>query len=216
MALNGDKMKRMKEIQGELLRKVSIELSHYGFDSKIHGQSFWKPIEGGRSMVHLCFINHESDFDVTISASVRIDAIEDMINSTNKLLTKNEKQNTSTIGGEIGNLVSRIPKRYAVNDSVNLEAVTCEMLDEIINHAFPFFIKYSDLEILLETMIRDDKNVWLLAPLHHRRAQNAVALAKLLNHDNLSGIIESKRTFLESRKDYGLRMFNDFVKAVVE
>lgn len=209
-------MRALKEIQGVLLKRVSIELSHYGFDTKIHGQSFWKPTAGGHSMIHLCFIHHESDFDVTISASVRIDAIEDMINSTNKLLTIIEKQNTSTIGCEIGNLVSGIPKRYTVNHSVNLENIAYEMMNEIEDHAFPFIIKYSDLEVLFQTMIRDDKNVWLLAPLHHRRAQNAVALAKLLNHNNLSDIIESKRTFLESRKDYGLKMFNEFVKTVVD
>lgn len=214
--MNGDEMKKMKEIQVDLLEKVSIGLSHYGFDGKAHGQSFWKLIEIGRSMVHLCFINHESDFDVTISASVRIDAVEQLINSSSKLLTKQEKLSTSTIGCELGNLSSGIPKRYTINDSVDLDDIVFKMISAIKDYAIPFFEKYSDCEAVFKVMLRDDKDVWLLAPLHHRRAENAVALAKLLSDQRLGSIIESKRAFLESRKDYGLKTFNEFIETITE
>lgn len=209
-------MENKKEIQKIILNKLSIELSEYGFDKKIHGQSLWKPIDGGRSMIHVNFIEHETDFDITISVSLRIDAIEDMINSTNKLLTKNEKQSTSTIGCELGNLVTRSPKRYTINDSVNRDTVVSEIMDAIKASAFPFIEKYSNLENLMGTMLSDDENVWLLTPLHHRRAQNAIALAKLLNCKDIEIIIEDKRIFLESRKDFGLKLFNEFVKVLMQ
>lgn len=209
-------MENKKEVQKKMLNRLSIELSKYGFDKKVHGQSLWKPIEGGRSMIHVNFIEHESDFDITISVSIRIDLIEDMINSTNKLLTKSEKQSTSTIGCELGNLVRRSPKRYSINDSVNLDAVTSEIMEAIKVSAFPFIEKYSNLENLMETMLSDDENVWLLTPLHHRRAQNAVALAKLFNSKDIESIIENKRVFLESRKDFGLKLFNEFAKVLMK
>lgn len=209
-------MQNMNEIKKKTLNLLSTELSNYGFDAKLHGNSFWKQIGGGRSMINFSFIKHNSDYDVTISVSLRIDIIEDMINSTNTLLTRVEKLNTSTIGCELGNLISRIPRRYTIDDSVDLEVPTSQMMEAIKDLAFPFIEKYSNLETLMETSLRDDENVWILEPFHYKRAQNAVALAKILNYPNIESIIESKRTFLESKKDFGLRYFNEFVNGMFE
>lgn len=209
-------MQDRKQIQNLLLKNLSNELSNIGFDKKIRGQSFWKQFEGGRAMIHFSFIEHESDFDVTISVSIRIDAIEDMINLSNKLLSKGEKQNTSTVGCEIGNLTSGMPKRYSITNQTNLDEILEQMMESIKSIALPFIVKYSNLETLLNAMISDDESAWILVPFHHRRAQNAVALAKLLDLEDVDSIIKNKRTFLELRKDYGLRMFEEFVRTINE
>lgn len=70
------------------------------------------------------------------------------------------------------------------------------MMASIKERAFPFIEKYSDLENVMEVMLSDDITVWLLSPFHHRRAQNAVALAKLLRVNELESIIKKQRDFL--------------------
>lgn len=205
-------MENKKEIKKKILNMMGEELSKYGFGKKAHGYSFWKPIDdGNRAMIHIAFIDHYVDFDMTVSVSIRIEIVENMVNSANNMLTKKEASDTSTIGIELGNLVEGRPKRYSVDDYTNLDDVISEMMVSIKERAFPFIEKYSDLENVMEVMLSDDIKVWLLSPFHHRRAQNAVALAKLLRVNELESIIKKQRDFLESRNDSGLKWFNNFV-----
>ncbi len=203
-----------KKIQNDILIKLSDKLSNLGFDKKIRGQSFWQPFDGGRAMIHVSFIEHDLDFDVTISVSLRIDAIEGMINQSNKLLSKREKEKTSSIGCELGNLSTEFQKRYTITHETNIDETVDIMLESIKITALPFITKYKNIDTLFLTMLKDDESVWLLVPIHYRRAQIAVALAKLMNNEQLEDIIQAKRKFLESRKDYGLNLFDEFVEAL--
>ncbi|MCG1025142.1 hypothetical protein [Dehalobacter sp.] len=208
-------MNDKKQAKNIILQKISTYLIQYGFDKKIHGQSFWKPIVEGRAMVHLSFINHENDFDITVSVSIRFDALEELINADNALLKPKEKLMTSSIGVELGNLTEGRQKRWSIYDESDVDPAVksiCEITDDA---AIPYIEKYKNIETTYEMMLRDDQEIFTFAPLHHRRAMNAVGLAKLLGKDNIQEIGEAKRKFLSERNDYGLGMFNKFLEKIL-
>lgn len=208
-------MSNRKQLKSEIIKKVLSHLLKYDFDKKVHGQSFWKSIDNGRAMVHLSFIDHESDFDITVSVSIRFDALEDMINEDNKLLKPKEKLETSSIGVELGNLTEGTQKRWSIYDESDIDSVVrgiCRVIDEA---AIPYIEKFRNMETALEMMIRDDQESWTFAPLHHRRAMNAIGLAKLLGKDDIERINEVKKEFLSERNDFGLAMFNSFSERIV-
>lgn len=205
----------MKQLRNELLKKAGLFLVGLGFDKKIYGQSFRKTIEGGKAFIHLSFINHVDDFDVMVSFGIRFDKMEDMANSINKLITEKEKLNTATIGIELGNYSEGRQKRWTVREENDIAPVVEAISKDIAEIVIPFIEKYKNMNTVFETMLRDDPEVWSLAPFHYKRAINAVGLAKLLNRgDMLDTIIVDKTKFLKDRNDYGLEMFLNFVNTI--
>ncbi len=81
----------IKELQKNLLANVGEKLTTFGFGGKAKQQSFYRPIDGGWACVHLSFIKHADDFDVTVDVGVRFDEVEELVNSNNNLLTKRKK-----------------------------------------------------------------------------------------------------------------------------
>ncbi len=204
-----------KKIKKVLLNKIAGFLANYGFNNRIYGQSFWKPLNIGRGMIHLHFINHTNDFDVTVSVSIRFDKLEEMINKNNILLKVNEKNLTSTIGVELGNLTKGVQRRWTVKGVDDIEFVACDICKMIVKAALPYIEKYKDMDTVFEMIMRDDPDVWMLSPLRHRLAMNAVGLAKLLNKNELlDEIIRAKTKYLEEKNDYGLQLFIQFANKI--
>jgi len=197
----------MKEQKIYVLKSISSKLNSIGFKNKIRDQSFLHETNVGFSMIHLRFINHEDDFDITISVSIRINQVEEIINNSNNYLKKNEQIKTSTIGCELGNLVYGFQKRYKIESNSNLDKVIEEMIDFIKKNAFPFFEKFGELENVFEIALKDDQYSWMLFPFHYHRAQVAIVLAKILRRNDLDEIFEEKRLFLETRNEFGLDLF---------
>lgn len=206
-----------KELKKVLLKRVLDFLANYGFYRRLYGQSFWKPLNVGRGMIHLHFINHANDFDVTVSVSIRFDKLEEMINENNMLLKENEKNSTSTIGVELGNLTKGVQKRWTVKELDDLEFVASDICKMIVEAALPYIDKYKDMNTIFDIIMRDDPDAWLLSPFRHRLAMNAVGLAKLLNkNEMLEEIIRAKTRYLEERNDYGLQIFIQFANKIIK
>ncbi len=208
-------MSGFKGMKSDLMKGISISLVDLGFDSRIHGQSFWKSIEHGRAMVHLSFINHVIDFDVTVDVGIRLDELEDMINQGYSRLTENEKKNTATIGVELGNLTQGKQKRWTIASESDIDTVVIEIVDEVRNVAIPYIEKFSDLENVLEICRRDDPEAWDNSPIDYKRAINAIGLAKLMGKNELlESLIKDKTKYLQEQNDYGLPIFLEFVKKI--
>ena len=203
-----------KQIKKIVLEKVADHLVIFGFE-KIHGQGIWKSIDGGRAMVHLGFIDHVNDFDLTVSVSIRFDALEELINADIVQLKTKEKSMTSSIGVELGNLIEGQQKRWSIYSESDIEPAVrgiCHIIDEA---AIPYIEKYKNMETTYQIMLRDDRETFNLTTFHHRRAMNAIGLAKLLGKKNIREIGEAKRQFLSERNDYGLDMFNRFFEKLL-
>lgn len=73
--------------------------------------------------VHVSFIRHEADIDVTADVAVRVDAIEQVVNQCETGLTDAEKRRSTTLGAELGNLTRRQPLRWTVSALGDVAAV---------------------------------------------------------------------------------------------
>jgi hypothetical protein len=206
------------KLQRQLLASVALRLSKYGFDPRVHGQSVWKNSADGRASIHLGFIEHDSDFDVTVDVAIRIDALEDLVNTGKSLLSKREQRGTYSLGAELGNLAAGRQNRWTIIDSQDINLVVPEIESMILAFAMPYIENYSHMKNALELFSRDDADVWIHSPIHHERAKRAVGLAKLVGVDDtdLNNLITRKQRFLTARKEHGLDGFLRFVERIKE
>jgi hypothetical protein len=208
-------MSDLKALKDNLLKRVLNYLVDHGFEKKIYGQSFRKKIDGGRQNIHLGIIKHDNDFDITVSAGIRFDMLEDLKNEDNKLLNEKEKKETSTFGVELGNITEGAQNRWTVVEESDIEPVVKGIYKYILHSGFPFLEKYNNMENAFELVKRDDPDVWIFDALHNRRAMNAVGLAYLLKrYDVIGSIIETKTKFLKERNDFGLQTFLQFADKI--
>ncbi|MGH7953764.1 MAG: hypothetical protein ACREFE_17845, partial [Limisphaerales bacterium] len=140
-------MTKIAELQKKLLNEVAIIVAKHGFSPKPKGQSFRMQKPFGWASFHLSFILHEStDFDVTTDVALRIDAVENLINEDNNLLSNAEKLQTATIGCELGNLSEGQQKRWNIASDNDVELVAESIHDALASVAIPYIERYSNLQ----------------------------------------------------------------------
>ena len=63
-------MSSIEVLQATLLESVGTKLATHGFKKRV-GQSFLKGYDWGKAAIHLSFIEHPNDFDVTVDVAIR-------------------------------------------------------------------------------------------------------------------------------------------------
>lgn len=202
----------MKEIQRALLRAVGQRIAASGFERKPVGQSFLRLFPVGRASLHLAFVEHLGDFDVVADVAVRIDELEDIVNANNTLLSKKEKEQTYSLGAELGNISGEGQKRWNVASSADVEPVADRLVASFKTIGLPYLDKASTLEGAYQLLTSPGRNAWLHSPIHASRAKRVVALAKIVGRiDELAARVSENVQLLECIKDPGLRDFKRFV-----
>jgi hypothetical protein len=199
-----------------LLNAVDAQLAPCGF-KKHGGQSFHKLYNWGKAAIHLSVIKHPDDFDVTVDVAIRFDALEELVQQSNKFLTAKEKRNTFSMGAELGNLVEGKPRRWSVASHADVHNVAEQVQEQITSTAFPYIEQYGDMAKALQVLAGNDRDAWIHSPIAGERAKRAVGLAWLLgDKDKVKRLIESKTDLLRDRNDFGLADFEAFVKSLGE
>lgn len=196
---------RLKQLQTELLRELSLVATQEGFNSKPRGQSFYRTTPFGWVSLHLSFIPHgTSDFDVTSNAILRVDAVE-------RLIGEGPKAERGTMGVELGNLSQGKPKRWTVASEADVKPVAAAIGEAWRTIAIPYLQRYSNLSNMLSLLSRNDLEAAVQNPFHDMRCKRAVALAFLLGqYERMERLIEQGASFLRSRGDGELQSFLDF------
>lgn len=203
------------EMKKKLLNFILLKITEVGFEKNIYGQTFWKPVQNGRAAVHLSFIDHETDFDVTVDFAVRIDKLEELKNKDNTYLKEKEKKETATIGVELGNLIEGNQKRWTISSEEDIEKVADEIYSKIVEEGIPYIDKYSNLDNILFVCLKDDEDSMLHSPFGDDRAINAVGLAKMLNRGDIKEIISKKKMYLKE-SELELSNFQNFLNKIGE
>ncbi len=113
-------------ISKELLSQLAKGLEPQGFRRR--EQSFVARMPGGSHIFHVSLINHTQDFNVTADVAVRHDALQDLVHESNSLLSKKEKQQTASVGAELGNIAEGRQKRWIVAGPEDAEEVCSSIL----------------------------------------------------------------------------------------
>lgn len=209
--------KDFKVMQGTLLNLLAANMLPHGFGSTVRGQSLWRNFPDGRASIHLQFIEHSDDFDITCDVAIRFDELEDMINTDNKLLSRKEKRDTYSLGIELGNLRDGVQKRWTVRSPDDIESVAKQIAKMVSEVAVPYIEEFSIMTNALQLLSRDDREAWAHSPIHDGRAKRAIGLATLVGVDkkSMEELIEQKRAFLSERADFGLENFLGFAARVI-
>ncbi len=69
-----------KELKLKLLQGLGEALKENGYKTRTTQQDLVKKFDKGKIGIHLAFINHLEDFDVTVDVGIRFDELENMKN----------------------------------------------------------------------------------------------------------------------------------------
>jgi hypothetical protein len=205
-------MTKAADLQKRLLDELASHVGAHGFEAKPVGQSFRRKTPSGRVSLHAAFVPHGGDVAVTADVAVRLDALEDLVNETNAQLPKSEKQNTSSLGAELGNLSEGRQKRWTLVEPSDAATAAQSILALYELVGAPSLERLSDPENAFVVLSSNERDDWLWSPIHGARCQRAVGLAFLLGkRAELPALIEREEAFLKAKNDFGLKAFQQFV-----
>lgn len=205
-----------KKLKAMLLQDLASLLTNDGFEKRVVGQSIRRKTQDGRVSIHLSFIDHPEDFDVTADFGIRFNDVEDITNEIDSsilpILIK--KGVTSTLGAELGNMSIGKQKRWTIENEEDVEIAVREIYLDLQSVFFPFIKKYATKEHVFELAIKDDKEAntfWITA---YDRAKRAIVLAEILQKDDetRSDLIRKKEELLRSMENPHLDWFLDFAE----
>lgn len=204
----------LRELERHLLHETGKRVARLGFSSR-KGQRFLRPLEGGLVVLHLTFIEHECDFDVTTDVAIRFDAVEELVNRSNPLLSKKEKSATCTIGAELGNLECGQPYRITVASDGDIDFAAGCIVRKLEEVGLPYIERFSRPEAAYEVLSRDDREAWIHCPIHAERAKRACAFLVVLGRSSeLQELCARKLSFMESLKDPGTLALSKFITSL--
>ena len=205
-----------KHLKRRLLSRVAELLVPLGFDRAIAGQAIHKMVPDGRLSVHLAFIDHTEDLDVTVDVALRIDVVQELIHRTNTRLSNHEKSQTATVGGELGNIADGAQRRWTIRSEADVEKAASEIVREFVEFGQPYLGRVSRLEPMLETLAANDRTAWEYSPFHGKRCKTILSLALIL-HGRHEAIALAPRLeqYLAERGDFALEDFRSFVREVL-
>jgi len=198
----------IKEWESGLLIELGERVIQFGFDPTPRDQSFYRKFDGGKHALHVSFIKHTVDFDVTADVAVRFDALEELVNGFAPKLSKKIKDQTFSLGAELGNISGEGQCRWTIASKADVVTAASGISEKFKVVGIPYLERFSSLESVLEALSGDDKAAWLHSPIHGVRAKRAIAAAFLLNKKQaFLELVEKKTQFLKERNDFGLQDF---------
>ena len=205
-------MRHLRELEHKLLQETGKRLVRFEFSLRPRQQSFYRDIDGGRVAIHLSFIRHTEDVDVTIDVAICFDAVEDLVHRSNNLLSRKEKAQTFTLGAELGNLECGKPFRLTLASDADVPRVVEGIVTKLEAIGLPYIERYSAPEAAYGLLSRDDREVWVHCPIHAERAKSACALLIVMGrHSEIANLAAQKQAFLQSMNDPGAATFAEFV-----
>lgn len=173
-----------KDAERAILQQLGSRVAVHGFKPKPIGQSFYRDYPGGRWALHLSFIRHDADIDVTADIAVRVDAIEQIVNQCESGLTDSEKRRSTTLGAELGNLVGPQPLRWTVAELDDAVAVADQIVDAFEKIGLPYLSSHSDIESAYRVLASTAPEDRVHSPILGARCMRAIAAAYALGRDS--------------------------------
>jgi hypothetical protein len=202
----------LRELERNLLQELGRRLVRFGFSSKPKGQTFYRDIDGGRVAVHVSFIEHVADVDVTTDIAIRFDAVEDLIHRSDKLLSPKAKAQTFTLGAELGNLERGEPFRLTLATHGDVPNIAEGTMTKLASVGLPYIEHYSSPETAYTLLSKDDRTAWMHSPIHAERAKRACALLVIMGRQSeIANLAVQKQAFLQSMNDPGAAAFARFL-----
>jgi len=206
----------LRTAEAALLEAVGCLLVRHGFKPRPRGQTFERNTEFGCWRLHLSIVRGGELAEITASAALRVNAVEDLVNSADVSLSKKLAKETSTAGAELGNLRDGRPIVWYLHADDPVEGVAHQIVSVFTEIGLPYLDELSNLDTLLARLAESGDRAWLVSPLPDARFKRAVALAVVLARmETAKEIAESSERFLAQRNDPRLLAFRHFCGQIV-
>lgn len=203
-----------KKLKAMLLHGLGDLLADHGFKNRTTAQSFYKKTEDGKVSIHLTFINHSNDFDVTVDFAIRLNDVEDILNAIDDPMIPPRKLNTYTIGAELGHIIGEGQKRWTIENEANVRIAIREIYLAILSIFFPLIEKYVTKESIYELAVKDGEDGETFWGSTYDRARCAIVLAGILQKgaDIRMELVQKNEEHLRSIEDLNLDGFLEFTE----
>lgn len=199
-----------ESLQQLIFADVGRQIMQHGFKPRIADQLFYKAISNKRFAIHLSFINHETDFDLTLDVAIRFNDLEKMVNETEPFLSQYLKNKTYSLGAELGNISEGKQKRWTFGNTNDVQSNIVLLMQSISDIGLPYLVKYSDMQEAFN-VLNDPSTGWLHSPIDLARSKRILGLTFLLKrYDLFLEIASSKIELLKSKHNTELNSFISF------
>lgn len=200
----------------ELLVAITQELRLRCLAFRKSGRRFAIKTATGSGILYMHYIPHPGiDFDADLSVSVRLDAVEDIVNEFHGRLPKNEWRRTATFGSRLDSLMGlRDLKRWTISCRSDIPPAVADMGDKIEEYLIPYIQEYSDAHRAYQVLSHpNDGLAELHCPIRQKRAYGTVALAAVLGkRDEIDALISRFRTYLLAVPGIEIAKFDRFAE----
>lgn len=175
---------KLKDVENAILDQLGTHVEKHGFKAKPTSQSFCREIPGACWVLHISFIRHKADIDMTADVAVRINAIEQIVNQFDTGMTKAEKRTSMTLGAELGNISGHEPLRWTAANPDDIPLVVGSIVRKFEEIGLPYFSTYSDMEAVYRLLASNDPEDHVHSPILGARCMRAIAAAHLLGRSS--------------------------------
>jgi hypothetical protein len=167
------------DLQEEVLRQIAAYLASAGYRRR--EQSFVRDNPDGFWAVHVAFIPHRSDFDLTLDVAIRHNVVEERLDRTFAHLAPRDRRKTASIGVELGNYAEGQQHRWTIRQSVEVSPIVADMLKHYRQLGVPILERFSSLAELARVLEEDGREASLICPLLDVRAEVREVARKVLS-----------------------------------
>jgi hypothetical protein len=153
----------IKQLHEQLLQALILELRDWKFiKSQRH---FIQKIKNTIKYIHLSFINHQDDFDVTVDFAV-------------EHTHKNER--VCIVGAELGNIIGTGQYRWSINQNTDINNTSNLIIQKINEVGIPFINKYSNLNEILSRLKSNKEEALLISPIIEQHTDQIAKIEKMI------------------------------------
>jgi hypothetical protein len=199
-------------LEAALFEAVSGELAGFGFESKVKQQALVRKNVGCTWIIHIGFVRHRDDVDATIDLGVEIAPVDKLFSATEAT-----HWGAATIGAELGNLVDRRPRRWTIESVARAPQIAQQMRTEVEKFGIDWLGRFSQLETIYQTLVRNDAQSRLIMPLQAKRCAILLGLATLLRtKEEARQVFLESHALLSSRQEPMLQQFENYAAKLLE
>lgn len=209
-------MENQRRIQEDILKAITSRLAAFDFVANSKRQLFCKVVSAGRHCLHVSFIPHNSDTDITADVAIRIDEVEELLNDlvNNPFKSGPARNRTSfTFGANLGHIAGGGQIRWTVFSDADIHRAADEIASMFFTVGIPYLQRYSDVNQAYDALLAMDNQARLLNAILDKQAVNAVVLAYLRgSHSEFSVVSGQMADRLRSIPNSNLETFLKIVR----
>jgi hypothetical protein len=207
---------RIKALKDLLWSALAERIERHGFRGRRSRREFERNYEFGKGIFALYLLKYSGDFDVTASVFVRHDRVEDVVHRDANWLTEKQKEESVSIGADVGKLTVGEHMRWTVASDADVAVAAAGVEHAFLSVALPYIDRFGDLDTLYRVLSSDKEEDWIHCPVLPARARCAVVIALLLRKgdDEIGRLVQQIHGWYRETEQFPVQQFDGFLRTL--